>query len=343
MLTLSYLFSCSADSNSPPPVDIPAGAIAFGGDGGHANLITVATPVLAPVREGTALLEIWRAAGPVTAGRRGALQFWHNGQLLFGSIELAETAEPSELSPGPAPTALHAATAAAYRQIFALLDDCAFPHLWRVWNFIPRINAADDELERYRQFNIARQAAFVAAGRALEGNVPAASAVGSVSGGLAIYFFAGRTAPLPIENPRQLSAYRYPTEYGPRSPLFARAGLVRQQDGELLFISGTASIVGHRSLHLGDVIAQTRESLANIDAILDAANAQAAPRRFARGDLVYKIYVRRPADLAPVRTAFEAWLGAAGAAIYLQADICRTELLVEIEASGGHRSEVPRA
>jgi enamine deaminase RidA (YjgF/YER057c/UK114 family) len=320
MLTLSYVPASGA-----APLELAA--IAFGADAG-AEAFGVATPVLAPASPGL-LVERWATAGPLSAGRHGALAYRHDAGLLFGAIRLAESDADLQTN-----------TAAAYRQIFATLDALGFPHLWRVWNFIPHINAEAAGLERYRRFNVARQEAFAAAGRATLAAVPAASAVGCAEGELVIYFMAGRAAPLPIENPRQLSAYDYPPEYGPRSPLFARACLAPlahgpQGNGELLFVSGTASIVGHRTLHAGDVRAQTRESLANIDAVLAAANARAQTRRFARGDLAYKVYVRHAADLAAIQDELDAWLPAA-AAIYLQADICRADLLVEIEASGGH-------
>lgn len=314
MLTLSYVPATHAA--------MPAllAAIGFGGEEG------IATPVLVPAGGGQ-LVECWSAAGPVSVGQRGALRYSHDAELLFGTLQLAESDAAD----------LESNTATAYGQIFALLDELAFAHVWRVWNFIPHINSEAAGLERYRRFNVARQEAFAAAGRAALAAVPAASAVGSEAGDLTICFVAGRAAPLSVENPRQLSAYDYPPEYGPRSPLFARACLAPYADGELLFISGTASIVGHRTLHVGDVGAQTRESLANIEAVLAAANARAQRRQFTRADLAYKVYVRDPADLAAIRRELDTWLPGA-AAVYLQADICRAELLVEIEASGGHAS-----
>jgi enamine deaminase RidA (YjgF/YER057c/UK114 family) len=142
--------------------------------------------------------------------------------------------------------------------------------------------------------------------------------------------------PLAIENPRQVSAYRYPDAYGPRSPSFSRAAVVSPGDGRtMLFISGTASIVGHQTMHIGDVARQTEESLANIAAVLAVA-AERAGAPFPHDALTYTVYVRRPADLPVVRRIFESAVGprAASNAIYLQADICRAELLVEIEAHG---------
>ena len=133
------------------------------------------------------------------------------------------------------------------------------------------------------------------------GNVPAACALGSAGGGLQIAFLAARANVISVENPRQLSAYHYPSQYGPRSPTFARAGLVRLGGRDMLFISGTASIVGHQTLHDGDVAAQTRECLHNIAAIVAEANRQAPGADFRLDSLAYKVYVRHPEDLATVR------------------------------------------
>ena len=204
-----------------------------------------------------------------------------------------------------------------------------------MWNYLPDINRDSHGSERYWQFNTARQQVLRECGRALTGSVPAASALGAASDSpLVVYFLAARTAPTFLENPRQLSAYHYPRQYGSHSPVFSRATLLRQSGGLALFISGTASIVGHRSLHVGDTAAQTRETLANIEALLAEANRVARSARFGLGGLACKVYVRRPADLPVIKAELAAALGAGAKVIYLQADICRQDLLVEIEATG---------
>lgn len=106
----------------------------------------------------------------------------------------------------------------------------------------------------------------------------------------------------------------------------------------MLFISGTASIVGHQTLHHGDVAAQTRECLHNIAAIVAEANRQAPDAGFRLDQLAYKVYFRHPENLATVRREMAQFIGAPVSAVFLQADVCRAELLVEIEASGGHAS-----
>lgn len=250
-----------------------------------------------------------------------------DGRLLFGHVAVDE----------PAPGGLQAAARQAYAAIFALLGrhDCAFP--LRFWNYVPHINRTLDGLERYRHFNVGRQEAFLAAGRAAFAGAPAACAIGTQHAPLRVVFLAARDAPLPIENPRQVSAYDYPAQYGPRSPTFSRASLALAGK-PVLFISGTASIVGHRSLHAGDAAAQTRETFVNLAAVVDAANTKLPQPALALDRLAYTVYVRRPADLAVVRAQFLLAVGAqsdaARRAVFLQGDICRGELLVEIEALG---------
>ncbi|MDT4870422.1 Chorismatase [compost metagenome] len=165
------------------------------------------------------------------------------------------------------------------------------------------------------------------------GRVPAACALGLAGGPLSIAFLAGSTPAVPIENPRQVSAYHYPAEYGPRSPTFSRVAMVYPPGQELLFISGTASIVGHQSVHLDDVVAQTRESLDNIEAVLAEAQRLSPQGFFALADLSYRVYIRHAADLGAVM-AVMAGRVASAETLYLQADVCRSELLVEIEAQG---------
>ena len=288
-----------------------------------------------PVLPGAAdLCEVWRCGEPAESGQHERVRFRRSADMLFGSIAVTET-EAARRAPGQqADSPLQQATTEAYRQICATLDAENYPHLLRVWNCLPQINRDEHGCERYRQFNRARQQTLRACGRAHEGKVPAASALGSpVASPLVVYFLAGRTAPTFVENPRQTSAYHYPREYGSHPPAFSRAALLRRRGSLALFISGTASIVGHRSLHLGDTAAQTREILANIQALLGEANRAARGAHFELGALACKVYVRRPADLPLVQDELARGLGGDARVIYLQADICRQDLLVEIEAT----------
>ena len=280
--------------------------------------------------EKAAVQETWRLASPCLHGASEGIAWRRAGDTLFGVIELDEAAFADADRPP-----LQAASEAAYDRIFRLLEAQGLPHLWRVWNYMADINAESHGLERYRQFNVGRQDAFLAHHRSATGNVPAACAIGLADGPLSIAFLAGLAPAVPFENPRQVAAYRYPAEYGPRAPTFSRAALIHPPGQEILFVSGTASIVGHRTVHAGDVAGQSREALANIEAVVAEANRAARSRPFALDELVYRVYVRHAADFPVIRDTLAVQLGGADV-LYLQADICRADLLLEIEAMASH-------
>ncbi|MCU0952093.1 MAG: hypothetical protein MUC68_13815 [Burkholderiaceae bacterium] len=292
--------------------------------------VPLARVPLAPLAGGP-IVEAWQVPAVRERVRLGAADLAWSDAVLFGSID------PRRIA---AADSLQATTRATYDALFAALAHAGFPYLLRAWNYMPAINreaGEPDGLERYRQFNLGRVAAFEAARAPIHEGAPAACALGSAGGDLTVYFLAIRRAPEAIENPRQISAYRYPAQYGPRSPTFSRAALLRAADGapSQLFVSGTASIVGHATVHGGDVAAQTRETLANIEAVCNVARSRLGDSAaFAPDRLSYKVYVRHPTDLPAVQRELAAAIGPALDAIYLQADICRADLLVEIEAVG---------
>lgn len=292
----------------------------------------ISAPVLNSID--SALHELWLSDTTCRDGRFGDIIFRRNDTLLFGVIEIDE----STLQFADTESSLCAAAEHTYRQIFALLDAEGFPYLWRTWNYLPNIHAEECGLERYRQFNVGRHNAFANCKRSVDSS-PAASALGTRAGIFSVAFIAGHIAPNRIENPRQISAFEYPAQYGPRSPTFTRAVTVADKKYEALFISGTASIVGHETLHRGDVSAQTKETVANLAALLEqanraqhAANANNSATLFALENLSYRIYLRYADDLKKVRAVLDALLGHSICATYVQADICRQDLLIEIEA-----------
>lgn len=284
-------------------------------------LATVPAPVLSAA---PTVMDAWLAAGPAHSGASGLATWRHDGQWLWGTLEVPDDG-----------SGLEEQARRAYAAVFAALRDTGCPHLLRMWNYLPRINDISAGLERYRQFNIGRQRAFADAGRdAFEGS-PAACALGSAGPALALRFLGSWARPVPLENPRQVSAYRYPSDYGPKTPSFSRAAVAPAGDGQLaLFISGTASIVGHRTLHAGDPVAQARETVTNLRAVL----AQVALRcSHAPGlaDLHVAVYLRHPEHAGAVLAEWSRALGGdahrAPVPVLMQADICRPDLLVEIE------------
>ncbi|TNF58075.1 MAG: hypothetical protein EP308_01115 [Burkholderiales bacterium] len=316
-----------------PPVD--AGAVLGGFALAAPHDLTTEWPcqrLRAPVLgdSSAACWETWRSPGPVTAGATAGLSWRRAGDLLFGLVEVDEA--PLDTAPGS--SRLEQASEQAYRQLFDLLDRQGLPHLWRVWNYLPDIHGLEAGLERYRRFNLGRAKGFESAARSVVGRVPAACALGVREGPLSVAFLAGPSPAVPIENPRQVSAFLYPRQYGPRSPTFARAALVHPPGQEWLFISGTASIVGHETLHPGDVAAQCRETVDNLEAVIAQANERRRAHPSFRLDrLGLRAYVRHAGDLAAVRQVLDERCPDASL-LCVQADVCREDLLVEIEAWG---------
>jgi chorismate lyase / 3-hydroxybenzoate synthase len=285
----------------------------------HAELLAPAAPTL----------DAWLTPGSVMAHQHGCVHIATDGHWLHGSAEL----DPAATEGGLAQVAWR-----IYTDLFSALARHGSSHLLRLWNYVPGINDHGDGLEHYRHFNVGRQRAFIDAGRSAFEGSPAACAVGTAGGPLQVFFLAGAVAPLAIENPRQVSAYHYPAQYGPRSPTFSRAAVADVGGGrQALFISGTASIQGHASVHLGDVRRQTEETLLNIAAVLEAAQPRLRATLPAEA-LSCTVYLRHCEDLATVLEVMQQRLGphshAVQTVVALQADICRADLLVEIEAHG---------
>jgi enamine deaminase RidA (YjgF/YER057c/UK114 family) len=289
--------------------------------------------VFAPLLGATsaAIREVWLTDQPFVTGHCEGIVWRMTEGLLYGVLELDEADFPSLPNCSP----LQAASKEAYRRIFRLLDTQQVPHLWRVWNFLAAINLETHGLERYRQFNIGRQDAFLECHRGATGNVPAACAIGLAGSPLSIAFMAGATPALALENPRQVSAYNYPADYGPRSPTFSRGALATLPGQEILFISGTASIVGHQTMSPGDVAGQCREAMANVAVVVGEANRQCSTGPYTLNELFYRVYVRQAADFRVVRETLAPLIGGADV-VYVQADICRHDLLLEIEAYASH-------
>lgn len=231
---------------------------------------------------------------------------------------------------------LRQATESIYNRLLIEIQTRAFPFLVRAWNYFADINGIDenDGLERYRQFCIGRFDAFAAQGIA-ENQFPSACALGHHGGDLLIYALASKTAAQHFENPQQASAYHYPAEYGPRSPSFARASLL-EPAGQMakLFVSGTASVVGFVTRHPDDLNLQIQVTLENLDCLLAHIGAEYAsthdgikPTLEAE---VIKIYVRNPDDITIIKDRISKAYPAAPA-IYLAADICRSDLLLEVD------------
>jgi len=291
---LRFRFGSTFFLENPQPLDVPAGLLR----GPAADVLG------------------WPAA---SAERSGEFTLFHSQSGMGGHWT------------GGADADIEEATRSVYEQLLRLVQG---RHLYRIWNFVPRINATEHGLENYRRFCRARSLAFEQHfGDCFQQRLPAASAVGLQQGALSVAFLAGRNAPDHFENPLQVPAFEYPSDYGPRAPSFARATAVQTVTGRRVFISGTAAIRNHRSVADGDLGAQvacTIENLEHIGAATGVGSALGSPTA-AR---VFRVYLRRQADQAVVAQLLSRDLLRSNDIVqYVEADICRSELLIEIEAT----------
>ena len=266
-----------------------------------ANRLRLALPAFGPLK-----VETWQSATPVVHDSRDGVSFARNDEVLFGMV-VADDPD------------VETAARRAYRSIVDIIRRERFPFLLRAWNHVRDINAGDGDAERYKRFCAGRSDALIGSGFEKR-DFPAASAVGMREGSVAIYFLASNTPGANVENPRQMSAYEYPRQYGSRSPSFARATIARG----VVFVSGTASVVGHETLHAADVRGQMDETLTNLAGILAVCGAGVDGVRQA------KVYVRHQTDVDPIRARFEVAFPAASLLV-VQSDLCRRELLLEAE------------
>jgi len=258
--------------------------------------------------------EVWRSPMPVSIGQDGAVD-WVSGQFGLFATTTAHVPPGRDLAE---------ISRKAWSSLLDTVAAMGCPHILRAWNHVPLINAGNGDDERYKRFCLGRYAAFESH-RYAEGRFPAATAVGNSGDALVIYLLARSQPGRHFENPRQVSAPAYPRRYGPRPPSFARA--TSSGEGRLLFIAGTASIVGHRSCHPGDLTGQLAVTFDNIDRLLETV---LGPEDACRGLDVVRVYLRDPKHLAAARKSLESRMPLAKAA-YLYGDICRAELEVEIE------------
>jgi enamine deaminase RidA (YjgF/YER057c/UK114 family) len=303
------MLASNAISRSAPPWRVEFA----GAPGAAAAGIRIETPWLA----GSHTEELFAQA--LDAGSEHGVRLYRSGGLLLGHAREPFVAE--ELS---------ARTEKLYRRILNVTQG---RHLYRIWNYVPQINAHTAGLENYRAFCQGRSLAFEALhGGEFQPRLPAASAVGCTGQTIEAIFAAGIAAPQHFENPEQVPAYRYPSEHGPRAPSFARATVARDEQRTFTFISGTAAIKGHQTIAPGALELQ-------VDCTLD--NLRLVSRTAGLGDDLgakrtawrhFKVYLRDPASLRAVQSRLDAaLLRSSDTVTYLHAEICRAALKLEIE------------
>lgn len=207
--------------------------------------------------------------------------------------------------------------------------------IYRQWNYIPGITVLSDGSQNYQEFNDARSIFYASAD--WSNGYPAATGIGTSAGGVVVEICAikgEQCANLPIDNPLQIAAHNYSQQVldgkvieqlsERTTPKFERARLL----GSTVLISGTAAIKGERSNYSTDAVEQAAETMEIMDRLTSKENIP-VENNGSRYDLL-RVYVKRESDIPAVRNYMQSHYPAAQKH-YLVADVCRPELLIEIE------------
>jgi chorismatase len=266
--------------------------------------------------------EVWQSGRPARSGVHRGLVFAHDGEYLLcaGNIPLSDSCRE--------------ATRGAYDAAFELIRDLGYPNVFRLWNFVSDITAKNSAgLEVYQEFCASRAEAYEA-NPETQHMMSAATGIGALGGGISFHVLASRSGRVTnIENSRQVPSYRYPRRYGPKPPSFARASHLSLGGESTVFVSGTASILGHETAHPGDVEMQCRTTLENIEHLISADNLApyGLPGHRLHDLRQVKVYVKHRSDLDLVTKVCREVLSPEVEPAVFGVDICRSDLLVEIE------------
>ena len=229
-------------------------------------------------------------------------------------------------------------------------ENMSFRNVIRQWNYIENITATTQhpsgEYQYYQIFNDTR-ALFYENSR-LRLDFPAATGIGCDTGGFALELIALNSPEhfksISIKSPVQKNAYEYSDgvligdaihPVARQAPLFERAKMVMYKNSAIVYVSGTAAISGEKSVETHDPEHQTEMTIRNIFELVTEANLRLnnVHRKVKKMSPSYvRAYVKDKAHIELVDKICKKHF--AGTPLLLvQSDVCRDELLVEIEAA----------
>ncbi len=222
---------------------------------------------------------------------------------------------------------------ALFKRAQAIFDQEEMPYnsIVRQWNYVEKITGFEGENQHYQLLNNARST-FYNQTEWVDG-YPAATGIGADFGGINVDIDAlldggkQRCRITPIDNKLQVAAHAYSecvlfdANKDKATPKFERAKSL-DVDGfnRLTYISGTAAIRGEESVANLDVVEQCENTLENMAQLVDEGETMELLR-------VYLKYAEH-------YEAVERYLSQNYSdmdIVYLQCDVCRDELLIEIE------------
>ena len=233
--------------------------------------------------------------------------------------------------------AFYEKTIDAYRQIRDAVRATPHAHVVRMWNNLPGIHdRLENQCDRYMFFNAGRFAAvcdWFGGAEQIPRCVPAASGVGHNGDDLVIHALALAQPGAAVENPQQVPAFRYSRRYGPMPPCFARATRVAAHPRPILLIAGTAAITGEESRHIDDLDAQLTLTLENLRILVREGGWRENSSCKDPLDRIeqVRVYVARGGDSHTVIASCREVFHPDANFEFIRADLCRADLLVEIE------------
>ncbi|NQU87564.1 MAG: hypothetical protein HQ541_17560 [Mariniphaga sp.] len=223
------------------------------------------------------------------------------------------------------------------KEIFEL-NDFKIGSIIRQWNYIEDILGVEKGKQNYQEFNNVRSRFYGTAFS--KSGYPSATGIGMNRGGVIIEFIAldsKKVVSKPIENPNQIAAHNYSKQVligdeniSKTTPKFERARYLDLLGRKAIFISGTASVVGENTIGIDNPAEQTKVTIQNIqqlysNGVLENISGKLEPKY---GHA--RVYVKSRKDYKIIRRMFRLYYGDLPV-VYILADICRTDLLVEIE------------
>ena len=208
----------------------------------------------------------------------------------------------------------------------------------RQWNYIKDIVRIDGNNQNYQDFNNVRSnyygEAFVKTG------YPAATGIGMNEGGVIIEFIAMQSdeaTSFAVDSPVQIAAHTYSEQVlvgsscNKTTPKFERARFLKCPGRQMMFISGTASILGEKTIGIGNPAEQTVVTASNIkklysEEVLKRKNIEYQSAVFNH----CRVYIKKNNDFSIIEETCRECFGNIPM-VFIQADICRNDLLVEIE------------
>ena len=228
-----------------------------------------------------------------------------------------------------------------FNKIQQILHAASMPteNIVRQWNYIGHITSVENNKQNYQEFNNER-ARFYATAK-WENGYPAATGISMDIHAVIVSFIALRfhnnSTVFPVNNSLQQAAHRYSiavlgNSEKKETPKFERAKLIVTGNSACCFVSGTAAILGEKSLINIDIETQTRQTISLIRHLISTENLKENGINFSDElKIVHlRVYVKETADFKVVRSVLEAEFPGISV-FYVCAGVCREELLVEIE------------